>query len=151
MKKIFEALGNFFKNMFKTKHKDIPPAAPTVTTTREREQVKPIAPPENVIPRAGEPRLPTISNASLNSPVETKAEQAELEVTVQPKHPGWRVVPRHRLPEATYWPTVAALGMVLFVAGFVMTFILWIVGAALFIIGMVGWMGDLRFEQRHQE
>jgi hypothetical protein len=47
------------------------------------------------------------------------------------------------LPEATAWPIVLALGITLLAAGLVASVALSIVGAALFVAGLGGWIGQL--------
>ncbi len=61
--------------------------------------------------------------------------------------PGWSV-PRDHLPRPTYWPVVMALGITFMCFGVVTTFIISAVGLILFIISTVGWIGDIRNEQR---
>ena len=66
------------------------------------------------------------------------------------RHTGWHRLPKETLPQPTYWPTVAATGVVFLAFGFVTSFFLWIAGLLLFIIGIAGWIGEIRLEQKHR-
>lgn len=67
-----------------------------------------------------------------------------------PRHPGWNIMPHQPLPQPTYWPTVAAGGVVLLAFGFVTSFAFWVIGFVLFVAGLAGWIGEVRFERKHK-
>lgn len=62
--------------------------------------------------------------------------------------PGWHKLDEP-LPEPTYWPAVMAVGIVFIAWGIVTLYAISGVGLLLFVIALVGWIGDLRHEQRH--
>lgn len=56
----------------------------------------------------------------------------------------WWVLPEEELPHPTYWPITLALGIVFAFWGIVTSYIISIVGVVLFIVALIGWLGDLR-------
>jgi hypothetical protein len=62
--------------------------------------------------------------------------------------PGWHEPAPHALPEPTHWPFVLAAGTVLLLWGVVTSVVISGVGALIIIVALVGWIGDLRHEQR---
>ena len=62
---------------------------------------------------------------------------------------GWTVLQDVHIPEPTYMPVVMALGIVCILWGITTTPLMSLVGAVLFVISIVGWIGDLRHEHRH--
>ena len=63
--------------------------------------------------------------------------------------PGWNILPAEELPMPTYWPVAMALAIALFAFGFVAGYIVIIVALVLFVLSLVGWIGDLQNEQPH--
>jgi hypothetical protein len=53
------------------------------------------------------------------------------------------------IPEPTYMPVVVALGVVCMLWGIVTTYLITLVGLVLFVVGIFGWIGELRHEHRH--
>lgn len=53
------------------------------------------------------------------------------------------------IPEPTYMPLVLALGVMCIFWGIVTTYLMSLVGVVFFVIGISGWIGDLRHEHRH--
>jgi len=71
---------------------------------------------------------------------------------------GWhKPLPEH-LPKAGYWPAIMALGITFMLWGLAVGFnevvstiiILFFVGLILFVLSLVGWIGDLRDERKDQ-
>jgi hypothetical protein len=62
---------------------------------------------------------------------------------------GWTKPQGGHIPEPTYMPVVLALGLVCILWGIVTTYLISLVGLALFVVGISGWIGDLRHERRH--
>jgi hypothetical protein len=56
----------------------------------------------------------------------------------------WWMLPVEELPHPTYWPITMSLGIVFAFWGIVTSFIISGVGIILFIIALIGWLGDLR-------
>jgi hypothetical protein len=56
-----------------------------------------------------------------------------------------------RIPEPTFWPSILALGTVLFLWGILTSVLVSILGGIVFAIAMVEWIGDLRREQERKE
>ncbi len=69
----------------------------------------------------------------------------------KPGVPGqeWTVPEGVHIPEPTYTPVFMALGMVCLLWGIVTTPLISLVGAVLFVISIVGWIGKLRHEHGH--
>jgi hypothetical protein len=78
----------------------------------------------------------------------TGRQQQAATATEQPfePQPGWSRPKPEKTPEPTYWPAVAALGLMFFAWGIIAN--LWVLsfGAILFIIAIAGWIGDLLHE-----
>ena len=58
--------------------------------------------------------------------------------------PGWKDYPVEDLPQPTYWPAAMAFGITFIFWGIVTTFIISGVGLIIFIVALVGWIGDIR-------
>ncbi len=56
----------------------------------------------------------------------------------------WWVLPDEELPHPTYWPTTMALGITFSLWGIVTSWLVSAVGIILFVIALIGWLGDLR-------
>ncbi len=81
----------------------------------------------------------------------TEAVMTDQPVTAPPEaettiHPGWTKLHDEELPQATYWPVVMAFAITLVVFGFVTTVVITIVGLFLFVVSLIGWIGDMRNE-----
>lgn len=54
------------------------------------------------------------------------------------------------IPRPTYFPVLTALGIVLLLMGIVTMWVFSIVGFVLFVVGLIGWVFELRHEQREK-
>jgi len=57
---------------------------------------------------------------------------------------GWQMLPDEELPHPTYWPITLSLGIVFSLWGIITSYIISGVGILLFIVALIGWLGDLR-------
>ena len=64
-------------------------------------------------------------------------------------HEGWSATQGGHIPEPTYMPVVLALGVMCMLWGIVTTYLITLVGVVLFVVGISGWIGELRHEHRH--
>ncbi len=62
--------------------------------------------------------------------------------------PGWHIPEPEHLPEPTYWPATMALGATLLLWGIVTSFIISLVGLALFGLSLAGWIREIIHENR---
>lgn len=62
---------------------------------------------------------------------------------------GWSQPHGMHIPEPTYMPVVMAIGIICMLWGIVTTYLITLVGVALFVISIWGWIGELRHEHRH--
>ncbi|MCB9419889.1 MAG: hypothetical protein H6667_08800 [Ardenticatenaceae bacterium] len=69
----------------------------------------------------------------------------------QPLKPGWSRPQPAVLPRPTYWPVIMALGITFLAWGAITTWITVTLGAVLFVLSLVGWIGDIRNEQQREE
>ncbi|HEX2911822.1 MAG TPA: hypothetical protein VH186_13520 [Chloroflexia bacterium] len=93
----------------------------------------------------GAQQVETIPSSNSDSiPPSTREEDQEKKAATWP---GWVEVPDEPLPQPTYWPVVMALGIVLFVFGFLTTIFISGLGAILFFISLGGWIGEMWNEQ----
>ena len=61
---------------------------------------------------------------------------------------GWTQPQGMHIPDPTYMPLVLAIGAMCILWGIVTTPLMSLVGGILFIIGISGWIGELRHEHR---
>ncbi len=61
---------------------------------------------------------------------------------------GWSKPQGGHIPDPTYMPVVLALGVMCMLWGIVTTYLMSLVGLALFVVGISGWIGELRHERR---
>jgi hypothetical protein len=86
-------------------------------------------------------------------------DQGELDPEKQPNHKvepvqlkeGWVLPKPEHIPAPTYWPVVMAAGITFLAFGVVTSLIVSAVGAFLFILALVGWIGDIRNEQKEHD
>ncbi|MGH7802231.1 MAG: hypothetical protein ACREOW_16670 [Thermodesulfobacteriota bacterium] len=72
--------------------------------------------------------------------------------------PGWHKPKPETLPKPGYWPALMALGIVFLLWGLALGFnevfssslVTSGIGLILFVIALVGWIGDLRDERKHE-
>jgi hypothetical protein len=60
--------------------------------------------------------------------------------------PGWSVPKPARIPKPTAWPAALALAIALVGWGLITSAVLLAIGAALFVVALGGWIGDIRHE-----
>jgi hypothetical protein len=66
---------------------------------------------------------------------------------MEPK-PNWKPLPNERLPHPTYFPAGLAMAVAFIFWGFVTSWVIILVGAALFIAALAGWITDIRNERK---
>jgi len=57
--------------------------------------------------------------------------------------------PVPHLPKPTVWPATTALAITLLLWGLASSLLVSLVGAVVFAVAMVGWIGDIRHERQH--
>jgi hypothetical protein len=65
-----------------------------------------------------------------------------------PIPPGWQRLPETPLPHPTYFPAGVAMGAAFLFWGLITTWVVWLVGFALFIAALAGWITELRHEYK---
>ena len=71
--------------------------------------------------------------------------------TTQDAHtvpPGWQVLPDEPLPHPTYFPAGLAMGVAFLFWGLITTWVVLLVGVALFIAALAGWITEIRHEYK---
>jgi hypothetical protein len=63
---------------------------------------------------------------------------------------GWERLPDEKLPRPNYFPAGLAMGTTSFFWGFITSWVILGVGAALFIASLAGWITEIRRERRKQ-
>ncbi len=61
---------------------------------------------------------------------------------------GWETLPDEKLPRPNYFPAGLAMGTTFFFWGFITSWVILGVGAALFIASLAGWITEIRRERR---
>jgi hypothetical protein len=63
--------------------------------------------------------------------------------------PGWTPCHPEHLPRPTFWPAGIALGITFLFWGILASWVILVVGIALFGVSLAGWISDLRHERKH--
>ena len=63
--------------------------------------------------------------------------------------PGWQVLPDTPLPHPTYFPAGLAMGVAFLFWGLITSWVTFVVGLALFIASLAGWITEIRYERKH--
>jgi hypothetical protein len=64
-------------------------------------------------------------------------------------HPDWEPLPPEHLPRPTYFPAGLAMGITFLFWGLITSWVIFVVGLALFIAALVGWIAEIRYERKH--
>lgn len=65
-----------------------------------------------------------------------------------PVPPGWEVLPAERLPRPTYFPAGLAMGVAFLFWGLITSWVILLVGVALFTAALAGWITEIRHEHK---
>lgn len=60
----------------------------------------------------------------------------------------WALARPETVPRPTFWPASLAFGITFLVWGLVTSVVLIVVGLAVFVVSLMGWIGELRHEER---
>jgi hypothetical protein len=60
---------------------------------------------------------------------------------------GWGAAKPETISRPTYWPAAMALGITLLLWGLVTSPVVLVAGAAVIVVSLVGWIGEMRREQ----
>ena len=63
-------------------------------------------------------------------------------------HPEWEPLPAERLPRPTYFPAGLAMGITFLFWGLITSSVVILVGLALFIASLAGWIREIRYERK---
>ncbi|MEY2485424.1 MAG: hypothetical protein QOG67_4103 [Verrucomicrobiota bacterium] len=64
-------------------------------------------------------------------------------------HPEWEPLPAEHLPRPTYFPAGLAMGIAFLFWGLITSWVIIVVGVALFAASLAGWITEIRYERRH--
>jgi hypothetical protein len=65
-------------------------------------------------------------------------------------HPEWEPLPAEHLPRPTYFPAGVAMGIAFLFWGLITSWVIIVVGLALFAASLAGWITEIRYERnRH--
>ena len=62
--------------------------------------------------------------------------------------PGWEPLPPETLPRPTYFPAGLAMGTTFIFWGLISSIVVLLVGVALFIAALAGWITEIRHERK---
>ena len=62
--------------------------------------------------------------------------------------PKWEALPEERLPRPTYFPAGLAMGIAFLFWGLITSWVTIVVGLALFIASLAGWITEIRYERK---
>jgi hypothetical protein len=62
--------------------------------------------------------------------------------------PGWIALQPEHLPAPTFWPAGFALAITFIFWGLVTSWVVLVVGVALFVASLAGWIADIRHERK---
>ena len=63
--------------------------------------------------------------------------------------PKWKPLPAEHLPRPTYFPAGLAMGIAFIFWGLITSLVVFVVGLALFIASLAGWITEIRYERKH--
>ena len=63
--------------------------------------------------------------------------------------PKWESLPAEHLPRPTYFPAGLAMGVAFLFWGLITSWVTFVVGLALFIAALAGWITEIRYERKH--
>jgi hypothetical protein len=61
----------------------------------------------------------------------------------------WERLPAEHLPRPTYFPAGLAMGIAFLFWGLITSLVTFLVGLALFIASLAGWIAEIRYERKH--
>ena len=61
----------------------------------------------------------------------------------------WSAARPEIIPRSTAWPAGLAFGITFLMWGFITSLVLILVGLAVVVVSLVGWIGEMRHEQTH--
>jgi hypothetical protein len=64
-------------------------------------------------------------------------------------HPEWEPLPAEHLPRPTYFPAGLAMGIAFLFWGLITSWVIIVVGLALFAASLAGWITEIRYERKH--
>ena len=64
-------------------------------------------------------------------------------------HANWEPLPAEHLPRPTYFPAGLAMGIAFLFWGLITSWVTFVVGLALFIASLAGWITEIRHERNH--
>jgi hypothetical protein len=64
-------------------------------------------------------------------------------------HQNWEPLPAEHLPRPTYFPAGLAMGIAFLFWGLITSLVTFLVGLALFIASLAGWITEIRYERKH--
>ena len=65
-----------------------------------------------------------------------------------PSQDDWGAPRPEIIPRPTFWPAALAFGITFLMWGMITSTVLILVGLAVFVVSLVGWIGELRHEER---
>jgi hypothetical protein len=63
--------------------------------------------------------------------------------------PKWKPLPVEHLPRPTYFPAGLAMGIAFLFWGLITSWVVVVVGLALFIASLAGWITEIRYERKN--
>jgi len=66
-----------------------------------------------------------------------------------PPRPGWQPLPEGHLPRPAYFPSGAAMGVTFMFWGVISSWVIFVIGLALFTAAFAGWITEIRHERKH--
>ena len=64
-------------------------------------------------------------------------------------HKDWEPLPHEHLPHPTYFPAGLAMGVTFLFWGLITSWVVFVVGLALFTASLAGWITEIRNERKH--
>jgi hypothetical protein len=64
-------------------------------------------------------------------------------------HPEWEPLPAEHLPRPTYFPAGLAMGIAFLFWGLITSWVIVVVGLALFATSLAGWITEIRYERKY--
>ena len=68
-----------------------------------------------------------------------------------PVRAGWEPLPHQHLPRPAYFPSGLAMGTAFMFWGLITSWVIFVIGIALFAAALAGWISEIRHERKHYE
>jgi hypothetical protein len=93
-------------------------------------------------------KVDTPEKADVKADALEKAEPEKAPEKATDSRSDWSLARPEIIPQPSFWPAGLAFGLTFLFWGFVTSMVLVLVGLAVVVVSIIGWIGEIRHEQR---